>query len=185
MHCTLPRKPFALGQRRHHLQAVAEDHAVRPVCIVLVELGPRFFAGQSVEVGEEIELWLSCTVCAGLCPPLQVVNQNLGMDLLLDVERRRGHNQVGPVLLVLAAPDQLRIEVAIAALIGNADRRPFLVAHHGLVLGGGNVLARSLVVGERFDDLLRLLFCCRLCHRSSLLRNLGSLRLASRTRSSG
>ena len=39
MHCTLPRKSFAFGQRCHDLEAVAEDHAVGPVGIVLVELG--------------------------------------------------------------------------------------------------------------------------------------------------
>ena len=36
------------------------------------------------------------------------------MDLLLDVERRRMDDEVAPVLLVLAAPDELRIEVAVA-----------------------------------------------------------------------
>jgi hypothetical protein len=35
----LAAQALALGQRRHHLQAVAEDHAVGPVGVVLVELG--------------------------------------------------------------------------------------------------------------------------------------------------
>jgi hypothetical protein len=44
------------------------------------------------------------------------------VDLLLDEERRRRDDQVGPVLLVLAAPDELRVEVAVAALVGDLDR---------------------------------------------------------------
>src|SRR5689334_24710621 len=34
------------------------------------------------------------------------------MDFLLDIERRRRDDQVGPVLLVLATPDKLRIEIS-------------------------------------------------------------------------
>ena len=30
-------------------------------------------------------------------------------------------DEIGPVLLILAAPDELRIEVAVAALVGHAD----------------------------------------------------------------
>ena len=52
----LAAQPFALRQRRHHLQAVAEDHAVRPVGVVLVELGAGVGARQAVEVGEQVEL---------------------------------------------------------------------------------------------------------------------------------
>jgi hypothetical protein len=43
------------------------------------------------------------------------------VDLLLDVERRRVDDEIAPVLLVLAAPDELRVEVAVAALVGDAD----------------------------------------------------------------
>jgi hypothetical protein len=39
----------------------------------------------------------------------QVVDQRLGMDLLLDIERRCMDNQIRPVLLILAAPNKLRI----------------------------------------------------------------------------
>ena len=46
--------------------------------------------------------------------PQQVVDQHLGVDLLLDVERRRVDDEIAPVLLVLAAPDELRVEVAVA-----------------------------------------------------------------------
>ena len=68
--------------------------------------------------------------------------RTFGMDLLLDVERRRVHDQVGPVLLVLAAPDELRVEVAVAPLVGHADRVLLVLPHHGLKLGSGNILPR-------------------------------------------
>ena len=35
----LAAQALALGQAGHHLERVAEDHAVRPVLVVLVELG--------------------------------------------------------------------------------------------------------------------------------------------------
>jgi hypothetical protein len=53
--------------------------------------------------------------------PAQIVNQNFGVYLLLDVERRCLDHQVRPVLFVLAAPDKLGIQVAIAAFIGYAN----------------------------------------------------------------
>ena len=85
--------------------------------------------------------------------PQQVVDQHLGMDLFLDVERRRVDDEVAPVLLVLAAPDELRVEVAVAALVGHADRALLLLLQHRLVFGGRDVLARRLVVLERLDGL--------------------------------
>ena len=92
------------------------------------------------------------------------------MDLFLDVERRGVDDQVGPVLLILAAPDELRIEIAVAALVGDADRVLLVLLHHRLVFGGGDVLARGLVVLERFDGLAGGLLlghsfypCCPIC----------------------
>jgi len=58
MHCTLPPQALALGQAGHHLQAVAEDHAVGPVGVVLIEVGLVRALGYTVEVGEEVELTL-------------------------------------------------------------------------------------------------------------------------------
>ena len=57
-------------------------------------------------------------------PPAQVVDEHLRVDLLLDEERRRLHDEIGPVLRVLAAPDELRVEVAVAPLAGDLDRAP-------------------------------------------------------------
>ena len=44
------------------------------------------------------------------------------MDFFLDIERRSVDDEVAPILLILAAPDELRIEVAVAPLVGHADR---------------------------------------------------------------
>ena len=151
----LAAQPLALGQRRHHLEAVAENHPVRPVGVVLVELGPGALVGQAVEVGEQVGLGLPRGVLAVAAPVLgpapQVVDEDLGVDLLLDVEGRRLHDEVGPVLIVLAAPDELRIEVAVAALVGDPDRALLGPAHHRPVLGGRDVLPRRLAVGEALD----------------------------------
>ena len=40
---------------------------------------------------------------------LQIVDDRLRVNLLLDVERRHIDDEIGPVLLVLAAPDELRV----------------------------------------------------------------------------
>ena len=75
------------------------------------------------------------------------------MDLFLDVERRGMDDEVAPVLLILAAPDELGIQVAVAPLIGNADGIGILLLQHGLVLGRGDVLPFVSVVLDRFDGL--------------------------------
>ena len=62
----LPPQALPLGQRRHHLQAVAEDHAVGPVGVVLVELGLRVAFGHAVEVGEEVDTGPPTSVPAAL-----------------------------------------------------------------------------------------------------------------------
>ena len=156
----LSTQPFALGEGGHDLQAIAQDHAVRPVGVVLVELGLRLRARQAVEVGEEVDLRLRLHTALGA--PHEVVDQDLGMDLLLDEERWRRYDEVGPVALVLAAPDELRVEVAVAqvlllleagdaALVAHFDRALVLCSHHRLVLGGRDVPARRLLVGEGLD----------------------------------
>ena len=153
----LAAKPFALRQRRHHLQAVAEDHPVRPVGVVLVELGTGVLVGQPVEVGEQVGLEAGLARCPfrfrvlGL--PEQVGDQRLRVHLLLDEERRRLDHEVRPVLLVLAAPDKLRVEIAVAAFVLDLDRAPVTLRHHRFVLGRRDVPARRLLVGEGFYTL--------------------------------
>ena len=94
----LAAQPLALGERRHHLQAVAEDHPVRPVGVVLVELGARVVARQAIEVGEQVGLESRLPReplgLRRLAVAQQVVDQRLRMHLLLDEERRCLHHQV-------------------------------------------------------------------------------------------
>ena len=80
----------------------------------------------------------------------QIVDQNLGMNFFLDVERRRVDDEVAPVLLVLAAPDELRIEIGVARILYRAWAL-LLLLNDGLILGRRNVLPLGLVVLERFD----------------------------------
>jgi hypothetical protein len=118
----LAAQALALGQARHHLQAVAQDHAVRPVLVVLVELG--LSASSSGRPLKSANM-SNCAPGPGRLPGAlaqQVVDQHLGVDLLLDVERRGVDDEVRPVLLILAAPDQLRVQVAVAPLVGHAHR---------------------------------------------------------------
>ena len=75
------------------------------------------------------------------------------MYFFLDVERRGVDHQVAPVLLVLAAPDQLGVEVGIAR-VANLLRRNLLLLDERLLLGRQNVLAFGLVVLEGFDGLV-------------------------------
>ena len=53
---------LALCERSHHLQRVAEDHAVRPVLIVLIELSLVHTGGYAVEVGKQIRLRASLLI---------------------------------------------------------------------------------------------------------------------------
>jgi hypothetical protein len=52
-------------------------------------------------------------------------------------------HQIGPVLLVLAAPDQLRVQVAVAALVCDADRALLLLLHHGLEFSAVGMFLRE------------------------------------------
>ena len=153
----LAAQALALRQRGHGLQAVAEDHAVRPVSVVAVEFGRCRAVGQTVEIGEEVRRGGRLLLPPFLGLPQQVVDQDLWVHLLLDVERRRLDHEIGGILLVLAAPDELRVEVAVAALIGNTDRRLVLIRNDGVELRRRDVAPRRLVVDEGLDGLGLLL----------------------------
>ena len=121
---------------------------------MLVEVGPVGAFGETVEVGEQVDLLvLIARPDAGLRFADEVVDQHLGVHLLLDVERRRVDDEVAPVLYVLAAPDELRIEVAVAALVRQPHRRLIGLLHDRLVLGSRDVRTGVLDVLERLDRL--------------------------------
>ena len=114
-----------------------------------VELGLVRARRRAVEVGKEVGRG-ALGQCVGLVLALprtaqQVVDQRLGVHLLLDIERRGVDDEVAPVLLILAAPHELGVEVGVARV---ADRpRAFLLfLDKGLLLGGGDVPALGLVV---------------------------------------
>ena len=50
----LAAQALALGEAGHDLEGVAKDHAVRPVLVVLVELGLVDALGNAIEVGEQV-----------------------------------------------------------------------------------------------------------------------------------
>src|SRR6266699_2404183 len=82
----------------------------------------------------------------------QVIDEHLGDDLFLDVERRSVNNEVAPVLFILAAPDELGIEVGVAR-VADLFRGLLLLFQHGLKLRRWDVLSLSLVMLERLDGL--------------------------------
>src|ERR1700683_4414046 len=100
---------------------------------MLIELGLVHALWNSIEVGEKICSCLAGFVFALASFAQQVVYQNLGLNLLLDIQRRRIDDQICPVLLVFASPDQLRIEVPITAFIFYANRIFLSFLQDGLV----------------------------------------------------
>ena len=71
--------PFFLGQRGHHLQRIAQDHAIAPLLLVLVEL-------DAVEIGEEIHLLRLILLAVSA----HVLDDGVGVDFFLDVD---GHDR--------------------------------------------------------------------------------------------
>jgi hypothetical protein len=63
------------------------------------------------------------------------------------------HDEIRPVFFVLAAPDQLRIEIAVTAFEGDARGMLVVLLDDRLELRGGDVLALVRVVGEGLDGL--------------------------------
>src|SRR3954465_7926393 len=72
------------------------------------------------------------------------------MNLFLDVEGGRLADKIAPVLVVLPAPDELRIEVGVAR-VSNLLPRNLLGLEHRLVLGGRDVQPFVVGVAKRFN----------------------------------
>ena len=147
-HLHLAAQPFLLRQAIHHQQAVAQDHPVRPVLGVLVELKSRCLIRDAVEAAEQICLW--CGFLRG--DALQIADQRLGIQLFLNVNRHSLNAQRRAVLLILPAPDQLRVQVRVAWIeLGFSPR--FLLRHQRRSLRSGDILARDI---GGMDDRLHL-----------------------------
>lgn len=149
----LAAESFAFGEACHDLEAVAEDHAIGPIGVMLVELGPGGGIGEAVEVGEEVGLRAGFLIFSCLALPEEVVDEDLGMDFFLDIKGRGLGDEVRPILLIFPAPDELRVEIAVAAFIGNLQGAFVGVLHDGLMLDGGDILTAGLVMAEGLDRL--------------------------------
>src|SRR5256885_7945647 len=55
----LSAQTLALGETRHYLEGIAKNHPIRPVLVVLVELGLVYTLRDAIEVGEEIRRLLT------------------------------------------------------------------------------------------------------------------------------
>ncbi len=58
--------------------------------IVLIKLRPPCRLRDAIKISKQINLLR----LAGLGTPQQIINQHLGVNLLLDIERRRTHHQI-------------------------------------------------------------------------------------------
>jgi hypothetical protein len=152
--CSGLAQALALGEAGHDLERVAEDHAVRPILVVGVELGFVRAFGDAIEVSEEVGGELAVVVLLLLGLAQQVVDEGLGADLFLNVKRRGVDDEVAPVLLVLATPDELGIEVAVSGVTEGFGGL-LLLFDKGLLLDGGDVFPIGIVMVEGGDLLGR------------------------------
>ena len=67
-----------------------------------------------VEVREKVRRQLPSVMRSLLCRTQQIVDQRLGMDLFLNIKRWGLDDEIASILLILAAPDELRVEVRVA-----------------------------------------------------------------------
>src|SRR3546814_5873875 len=114
-HLDLAAEPLAAVEACHHLEAVAQDPAVRPVGLVLVELH-EVEALEAIEALEQGELRLRLAAAGGHA---EVLDQHPRVDLLLDVDGRCVGFEVGLVERLLALPH----EHGTAKVAGMAEER--------------------------------------------------------------
>ena len=122
-----------------------------------VELGALGAFGEAVEVGEEVGLGVGGSGAPGGAA-FEVVDEGFGVDFFLDVDGRGVNEEVGAVLLVFAAPDELGVEVGIAG-VAELPGGEVGGVHDGLVFGGGDVGSLGLGVGEGGDALGGFALC--------------------------
>ena len=133
-HLHLALQPLLFGQRGHHQQRVAQDHAVRPLLAVVVEVDALVEVQAGVQVVEHGQLGrLAAAGCRA-----QVFHQVVRVDRLLDVDRHRRHGQRLTILLVLALPHQLRVERRVARVEERLGR-VLVLGHEVAQFLGGDV----------------------------------------------
>lgn len=72
----------------------------------------------------------------------QIVDQYFGVNLFLNIQWRRMNDQVRPILLIFAAPNQLRIEITVAAFISYSDGVLLILTHDRLIFNGRGMFLR-------------------------------------------
>lgn len=139
---------FPFGQTGHDLKRVAQNHAVGPVLVVLIEIGLIHAGRNTVEIREQAE-----SALLGIAFPAafahQVFNKGLGMDFFLNIQGRSLYGK-RIVSVVLAAPDKLGVKIGITLFIAYHDRSACFVGDHGLILGGRNIGAPVVRVQDGF-----------------------------------
>lgn len=86
----------------------------------------------------------------------QIINERLGVNSFPNVERRRRNNEIGPIPLILTAPDQLRIKIGIAR-IAHLLGVLLVIVQHRLIFSSGNILALGVVVGKLLNFLAMIM----------------------------
>ena len=119
---------------------------------MLVELRFSVPIGHSIKVAEQVELLGFLTGgFAGFGAGHEVIDEDFGVDFFLDVQRRGVDDErfllVDVVVRLFTAPDQVRVQVAIAPFVADLDGFFGFLIHDGLHLGGGDVGAFGVVVG--------------------------------------
>ena len=98
-----------------------------------------------------------CSTCRPSLVRAELLDERQRVDRLLDVDRDRRHLEVLAVLLVLALPDELRVERRVAWVAH--DRGPLLLgAGERLELGGRDIRAGVRRVGGCRTTVGRLIF---------------------------
>ena len=92
-----------------------------------------------------------CFAAAGRIS-FQPLDDGAGVDLLLDIYRRRIDIEVGLILGILAPPDKLRVKIGIAR-IAQLDRPRLVLLHKALLLSRGDHRALGGVVLVVFNVL--------------------------------
>src|ERR1035437_3188923 len=136
---------------------------------VLVELDVMLEV-DTVEVGEQLRLRF---VSRSRRLRAQVLNQCLGVDLLLDVDWHHGNGEILRILLVLPLPHKLRVQRRIAR-VQHLLRCLLLIGHEVAQLFRGDIgplifVADGIEIGLRRFRLL--LFCRHRTYASTAFKN--------------
>jgi hypothetical protein len=113
---------------------------------VLVEIDV-VFEFDAVEIGEHRHLRLRRLI--SFCVRAQILDQSLGVDLFLDVNRHHVHGKVFRVLFILTLPNKLRVKRWVPWI--KQRLRGLLVLRHEAAQFLGRNVGPLILVRNRFD----------------------------------